>query len=349
MPPAREIITVALAGGVITAEDIVWHGVNVEPIGRSHPVFRLSVAGRPRAVLKLFGPSRGGTDGDPARERAVAELARARAEVAALLPPALPWAGDPRVIATEALDGAVAWSLDALGGGQAEPGDAWAELVALIVPPLAALHRATRDLARPGAPPQPALKAPPPWGLRLFDGDAPADVWATAPLAQLLGAAAEPGLIPALREARARWSRLCLIHGDLKHDNVLVCGAGASRRVVLVDWEMARLGDPAWDLAALAARLPMAAPTEGPWTEDAGAGVALLLGAYAAASGLPAPALVRRLVLYCGAWLLMNAVQHRSTLPPDSRETGASDLAARARSTLLGADALTAALLERLR
>lgn len=338
----REVIAAALAGGVISAEDLVWRGVRVDPIGRSHPVYRLSVDDRPRAILKVFGPSRGGTDGDPARERAVLELARERPGVAALVAPALAWRGDPAVIVTEAVDGAAAWTLDSHGGGPTPPAAAWSELVALVASPLAALHRATRDLARPGAASPSALDAPPPWGLRLFDGDAPADVWATAPLARLLAGVAEPGVIAALREGRARWRRMCLVHGDLKHDNLLVAAAGAARRVVIVDWEMARLGDPAWDLAALAARLPMAAPVADPWGEEALAGAARLVAAYAAASGLPVAALARRMVLFCGAWLLMAATQHRSTLPAESMETGAADLAARGRATLLDADRLTA-------
>ncbi len=340
----REVIAAALAGGVISPEDVVWHGVRVDPVGRSHPVYLLTVGARSRAILKVFGPSRGGTDGDPARERAVLDLARDRPEVAALIAPALAWSGDPAVIVTEAVEGAAAWTLDSLGGGASEPAAAWAALVELAAPRLAALHRATRDLARPGAAPPPALDAPPPWGLRLFDGDAPADVWATPPLSRLLAGVAEPGVIAALREGRARWRRMCLVHGDLKHDNLLVAPEGAARRLVIVDWEMARLGDPAWDLAALAARLPMAAPVAETWGPEVRRGVARLVAAYAAASGLPVAALARRMVIFCGAWLLMAATQHRSTLPPDSMETGAAELAERGRATLLGADRLTAAL-----
>jgi aminoglycoside phosphotransferase (APT) family kinase protein len=348
MPPG-DVIAAALAGGVLTAGDVVWGEVTVEQIGRSHPVYRLSLGGGARAILKVFGPSRGGTDGEPGRERAVASLGLARPEVAALLAPSLPWRGDPRVIVTEAVAGAAAWTLDTLGGGDVEAATAWADLVSLVVAPLAAMHRATRDLARPGAAPPAALEAPAPWGLRVFDGDAPADVWATPSLALLLASVAgDRAVVAALREARSRWRRMCLVHGDLKHDNVLVCGAGAARPVVVVDWEMARIGDPAWDLAALAVRLPMAASSDDPWSEPVCAGVARLLGAYAAASGLPAAALARRMVLFAGAWLLMSAGQHRSTLPLDTRETGPEDLARKARATLVAADRLTAALTGRL-
>jgi hypothetical protein len=53
---------------------------------------------------------------------------------------------------------------------------------------------------------------------------------------------------------RAGWRASCLIHGDLKWDNVLVATGPSGRHVprpVLVDWEMAALGDPAWDVGVL--------------------------------------------------------------------------------------------------
>lgn len=51
---------------------------------------------------------------------------------------------------------------------------------------------------------------------------------------------------------RRGWRVETLIHGDLKADNLLIAGdVDGDPTVKLVDWELAQLGDPAWDLGAL--------------------------------------------------------------------------------------------------
>jgi hypothetical protein len=61
------------------------------------------------------------------------------------------------------------------------------------------------------------------------------------------------GLDAHLDRLRTQWRTETIIHGDLKSDNVLVRRSTSSERartkVWLVDWELAQLGDPAWDLA----------------------------------------------------------------------------------------------------
>lgn len=342
------MIAAALAGGLVSADDVVWHGVSVEQIGRSHSVYRLSVADAPRAVLKAFQARRGETDGELARELAVASLASLCKPLADILPPPMVWHGAANVIVTQAVEGVVAWSIDRHGGGEAEPSLAWSELVALLAPRLAAMHRATRNLAAPGAAPHPILSGPIPWGLRLFDGDAAADLWQTPALGRLLAEmAADPTLVSGIRTARSNWRHLCLVHGDLKHDNILVRVSGSEPSLTIVDWEMARIGDPAWDLAALAARLRLASFGDEAWTDENMHGCALLVQTYARASGLNASALVRRLVLYVGAWLLMVAIQHRSTLSQDDAGNSVTPIVASAASTFRNAEKLTASLLER--
>ena len=55
-------------------------------------------------------------------------------------------------------------------------------------------------------------------------------------------------------ELRAQWRSEAIIHGDLKWGNCVVArrSAGGPRtRVGLVDWELASLGDPAWDVGSV--------------------------------------------------------------------------------------------------
>ena len=62
---------------------------------------------------------------------------------------------------------------------------------------------------------------------------------------------ATPELAVGLAELHARWRRLCLTHGDLKWDNVLLVGPDENEREIrLIDWELADLGDPLWDVAS---------------------------------------------------------------------------------------------------
>ncbi len=52
----------------------------------------------------------------------------------------------------------------------------------------------------------------------------------------------------------AQWQTDCVIHGDIRFDNILLRSAGAGHEAVpmelwVTDWEMIQFGDPAWDLA----------------------------------------------------------------------------------------------------
>lgn len=346
------VIPAALAAGALTSADVVRSGVQVDQVGRSHAVYRISVGGEVRFFVKCFGPRRGATDGTAARELAVLRLADERPAVAALTPCRWPWehppGGPSQVVATEAVHGAEAWTLDHPGGGDRTIDEAWAALVAALVPPLAAFHRATRDLARPGAAIPAGLEPEQPWGLRLMDGDAPPELWATPSTALLLNEAATDALLIAgLRDARALWRPLALVHTDLKHDNVLVATDPDGLRIRVLDWEMARIGDLAWDLAGLTARLVLAREVKPPWSEADVVAAALLLGDYAAATGLRVPALARRLVLYTGAVLTMMSLQHASTVPPGTDPAPARRLMTQARVTFARAAQLTTALIDR--
>lgn len=344
------LIPAALSAGALSAADVVHTGVQVDQVGRSHPVYRFTIGGSPRFFVKCFGPWRGSTDGTADRERAVLRLATELPAVAALTPPPWPWNDDPpaeiddEIISTAAVPGGpVAPGLGAEPGSAttASGADQWDELVDALVPPLAAFHRATRHLARPGAEVPDAFTTAPPWGLCLMDGDAAPELWASPTTGPLLRrGAADPDFVAGLRAARHLWRPLTLIHADLKPDNVLRLAGRGTPEIRAIDWEMARLGDPAWDLAMLAASVATAGGDGPPWTSRNVQAVALLASRYSAASGLSPAGLGQRIAHYTGAVLAMNAVQMASILPLGADPSAAVEQLNRARATIARAEDL---------
>ena len=55
-------------------------------------------------------------------------------------------------------------------------------------------------------------------------------------------------LIDALTE---EWRASCLVHFDVKGDNILLSTQRGARAGWLIDWELAALGDPAWDVGCM--------------------------------------------------------------------------------------------------
>jgi aminoglycoside phosphotransferase (APT) family kinase protein len=55
-------------------------------------------------------------------------------------------------------------------------------------------------------------------------------------------------LIDALTE---EWRPSCIVHFDVKGDNILLSAQKGARSGWLIDWELAALGDPAWDVGSM--------------------------------------------------------------------------------------------------
>lgn len=309
-PTPHELLMLSQQVGLVTNKEILSVGVRLQPAGRSHPVYRLIVGGEDRAILKSFGASRGETDGSIECERAVATLSTDRQAIAAAIPAPLPWPPGNNAIATQFVVGQAAWAADSPGGGKQSSMRAWQSLVDAVVPLLAGVHLSTRDLARDTTLAPEALKQNLPWAVRLYSGDTPPELWADNSLRSLLSHAGQnAAAVEGLHRARMTWRPMCLVHGDLKHDNVLLVDDGSVR---IIDWEMARIGDPAWDLAGLASRLPALDSGAREWSANTLDGVALLINAYSKATPIGTAGLVTRLPLYVGAWLLMGAIQASS-------------------------------------
>jgi hypothetical protein len=140
------------------------------------------------------------------------------------------------------------------------------------------------------------------------------------------------------------WRAECVVHGDIKSDNVLVLPAPEgsdpkAAEVRLVDWETVQVGDPAWDLAGalqdfILFWVSLMAP--GPYPPEQLAATARypliilqsavrsLWRGYRTAAGLDAKeanALVLRAVRYSAARLIQSAYEmatNAPTLPPTS-------------------------------
>jgi len=68
---------------------------------------------------------------------------------------------------------------------------------------------------------------------------------------QLVGALQRiPGLGDRLDALRNSWRHTSLIHYDLKLENIIVTG-GRPAHVKLIDWELAGMGDPSWDVGSI--------------------------------------------------------------------------------------------------
>jgi aminoglycoside phosphotransferase (APT) family kinase protein len=109
---------------------------------------------------------------------------------------------------------------------------------------LNALHRATQGNEPPGKVPWilSVHETNPSW----FDSLSPAN----ARLLELVQG--YPEYCELLSCLRHEWQPSCLVHGDVKWDNFLICESGSpDANLRLIDWEMAIFGDPCWDAGAV--------------------------------------------------------------------------------------------------
>ncbi|HEY0024788.1 MAG TPA: aminoglycoside phosphotransferase family protein [Longimicrobium sp.] len=109
---------------------------------------------------------------------------------------------------------------------------------------LGTLHRTTRGLAGPAEDSRPG------WALSLHLPGPRFLQTASAANAQLVRIIQQYGEFTALLdEARAGWRPEALIHHDIKWDNLLVRAPGGGA-LKMIDWELARYGDPCWDVGS---------------------------------------------------------------------------------------------------
>jgi aminoglycoside phosphotransferase (APT) family kinase protein len=118
---------------------------------------------------------------------------------------------------------------------------------------LGALHRMTAASAPVPAMPQ---ERPTPWVLAVHQPHLSVFRDASSAALELIRIVqAAPELCDRLDALRREWEPSCLIHRDMKWDNLIACpetGRPKSGfRLKIIDWEAAQTGDPRWDLGSV--------------------------------------------------------------------------------------------------
>lgn len=233
----RALVQALVAAGALHAEDVLAPGVEVVDRSARHRLHVVRVRGSRALVVKqaLDLESIRGLQ----REIDVYELSRVAPPLARHLPRTALCDRARALIALELVE--PAQTLYERGSRDGiQPSEA------------AALGAALADCH--GAVAAARLRRMPvsePWVLRIFDLHADPRLAAPAGLRQFVASIRPHRAVQdALQRARAAWKPQLLMHGDVKLDNCLVRRTSDGPVVVLIDWELAGLGDPAWDLGA---------------------------------------------------------------------------------------------------
>lgn len=142
------------------------------------------------------------------------------------------------------------------------------EAFALLHGPIAARVRQSRGRA--------LFRPMPPWLLTLLDVSACTFQARTRAGAEMLAHVRRTSALAAPLDVIARlWSPRTIVHGDTKWTNVLVVSTpGGSDETKVIDWELAGIGDPAWDLAGFACGAAAFAATRAPGVQPTAAEIA---------------------------------------------------------------------------
>ena len=315
--PSVQILT---EESLVSREEASGGSLLVEDLSRSHVVTRVTPPASPASVVKMPGRSNLAIGRDLASELLVYRLAGWVDGVAAVVPTpvvidearhVLILRGDEvRVSLAELLWASPAelpWAAAALGAAMG----GW--------------HRDTAGLAVPAPSP--------PFALELERrSEAALSVLGERARGLARRLLADPGASGALRATIAAWAPGCLVHGDLKWDNCLVDDAApATRRLRVIDWELAGFGDPAWDVGcAIAEHYVVGALRPERLDSDLDDAVVVLLRAYVVAAAMARTeldALFARAATATAARLVQCAVEHEDADARADRPRRGNELA----------------------
>lgn len=248
-PPTAGLVCELLGLGVLKIDDLVENSVVISETSVSHRSFRVDVGNTRDLFVKQVDPIRS-HGRNLATEAAVYRLALTTPALGAVVPPCHAIGADDAMIV--------------LGSVQGTPLSETAVAVGeLDATTIAVLHEYGRAVAQVHRV-HPPMIGPDPWLLTALEPGWGVYGWLPPPCAELLmRLAATPALRHGFRRAAANWRVNGLVHGDLRWANVLVAADEMPPRIWLVDWELACLGDPAWDIASVLADLLASAAIRG--------------------------------------------------------------------------------------
>ncbi len=245
LPPPPDPRDAAAAAGMPGARD-----GEVTLLTAAHSVYRVE-AGGTAVIVKLASPESLAQGRGLAAEAFAYRLAGWRPELAAVMPSAL-LVDEQRHVIVLAAQPQQATARHLLAQGWLPDDDAWRALGGT----LARVHRATA-----GVP----MLIPTSAGILELPRTPPEHIWLDRARGLAMEVASDDVIAPGLTAAREAWEPSCLVHGDVKWDNCLITLQPPDPpTVMLIDWELSGVGDPAWDVAAaMAAGRSMALGADG--------------------------------------------------------------------------------------
>lgn len=241
---------------MIPNADLATQDVRVVDASVSHRSFRILVGATPRLFVKCESPVRA-LGRSLATEVALYRLAASSAELAGVVPRCFGIIHADRVIVLESVPGSPL-SDAPLASGDLESMDNPAS-------PRMVMRGYGRAVARTHRARAPQFGSRP-WLLSALEPRWGGYEWLPRSCsALLLELAAQPSMRRAFARAATRWQASALVHGDLRWSNVLAEDRASNPRLWLVDWELACVGDPAWDVGCVLADLLGAAASRIVW------------------------------------------------------------------------------------
>lgn len=242
----RETLCYLLARGLIESDVVVRSGVRIEDASSRNRNFKIICASGPSYLVKQAVGAVGAES--IAHEGAVYSYLHSNGG-AAYLPHSFGYDKDGKLLILELLQDAQDFRDHHTRRGVFAPAIA-GELGQL----LGLLHgkNTAEQLGRESAP---CLDQQPPWILSIAQPPSAVMREVTDGNLTLVRAIQQSKELPGLLdELRYGWRCEALIHGDIKWANCIVHSeraGGKARKLKIIDWEVAGLGDPCWDVGSV--------------------------------------------------------------------------------------------------